>query len=89
MRSNLGGPPDWGDIDDFDEVSQQFGSLFIAGIASFLVTTVVYSAIFYYVISVLYDADIIGGRIDWTPLCVSVTLLNFARIWDRALLKKR
>ena len=91
MRSNLGGEPpyDWGDFDDLDEVSLKSGQFFIAGIASFLITTVVYSGILYYVISVLNDSGIISGKVSWTPLCISVTLVNFMRVWDRALLRRR
>lgn len=91
MRSNLGDEPpyDWGDFDDGDDALVKSGQLFISGVASFLVTSVVYSAVLYYVISVLNDSEIISGEIKWTPLCLSVSALNFLRVWDRALFKRR
>jgi hypothetical protein len=91
MRSNLGGEPpyDWGDFDDLDEMSEKSGQFFISGVAFFMVTVVVYSAILYYVISVLENAEIISGRIPWTPLCLSVFLVNLLRVWDRALFRRK
>lgn len=91
MRSNLGDEPpyDWGDFEDGDETLVKSGQLFIAGIASFLITVVVYSAIAYYVISVLNDSGIISGTIEWTALCLSISALNFMRVWDRAFFKRR
>lgn len=61
---------------------------FIAGLASFSVSTFLYSLVTYFVIFVLHDASIIGGRPSWTQTCLMVTGLMFARIWDRALLKR-
>lgn len=91
MRSNLGGEPpyDFGDFDDFEEMGGNTRQFFITGIASFLITTIVYSGILYYLISVLNDSGIISGEIAWTPLCISVTLLNFMRLWDRAFLRRK
>lgn len=91
MRSNLGGEPpfDWGDIEDGDEVLSKSGQFFITGLASFLVTSVLYSAVVYYVISILNNSEIINGKVEWTPLCISVTLINFVRVWDRAFFKRR
>ena len=57
------------------------------GIVNFLVSSLVYAGISWYALGVLRDAGVVNWEFSWVQVSTLVLFLQFARVWDRALMR--
>jgi hypothetical protein len=57
------------------------------GVLNFLVTSLVYAFILWFVTRSLENNDIIDGRLAWESASTIALSVQFGRIWDRAFMR--
>jgi hypothetical protein len=59
----------------------------LTGFMSWAVSNCLYTALAFLTLRVLKDADVINFSFTWQQVGIIVTAVQFARIWDRVLMR--
>ena len=74
----------------WEMIEEEVGAInrnLMAGLLNFLVSTLLYAAIAWYVSRTLNDSGVITWRLDWVTCSTTMFFLQLARLWDRAFMR--
>lgn len=59
----------------------------VAGFLNWGITNCVYTTLIFFVLKTLRDTDVVSFSFTWRQVGLVVTAAQFARVWDRALMR--
>jgi hypothetical protein len=72
---------------DLDDEFEAGTGTALTGFLSWAVSNCLYTAVAFFTLRILRDANVVDFSFTWQQVGIIVTAVQFARIWDRVLMR--